>query len=72
MRGETKDFIKIAGIIIGLGVLILGILTSDTSDSIKYFAISILFHVLIIVYIQIVVVHRIEKIEELVKIKEME
>lgn len=45
-------------------IFVLGILNSGWSDASKYFAITLLLIVIVIVYIQMAVVERIEILEE--------
>jgi ABC-type antimicrobial peptide transport system permease subunit len=64
MDKQTKEFISIVGIIVSLGMLLLGILTSSATEALKYFAVTIVFLALLVAYIQVVIVKRIEELEK--------
>ncbi len=70
MKQETKEFLEIVGVGIGLGGLLLGIMFSELPEALKYFIIIGLFLLLTWFYIRIVIENRMNDLED--KFKKLE
>lgn len=69
MRQEVKNFLEMAGFIVVLCGLVLAVSIMNVPDGLKYFIVTIIFLILLVVYIQTAIVERIEMIEEKIKEK---